>query len=211
MADLSIHTQALVWAGEHWLAYLRRPEQVSDIGRVSLYHTRYSPAGEGNVALVDIPGEEGLAAVCTDNRELAEFILETMIRGREGNPFQGELPIIDARITRGGDVRHSPSWTIDMQAGQVVATWSSVLPPLVLIGPGLAHKGIAVTFSLLFFTEGGAITLNGRTVGGEPYVRESWQRAIGRVGSSCCFALAETMTTATQEGVRSAEGASNKD
>ena len=30
---------------------------------------------------------------------------------------------------------------------------------------------------------------------GEPFLRENWRRAIGRPGSSCCFALSETMVT----------------
>ena len=37
------------------------------------------------------------------------------------------------------------------------------------------------------------IEVNGKPVIGNPFMREGWRSAIGRPGSSCCFALAETM------------------
>ena len=115
-------------------------------------------------------------------------------------PFDRDLPVLDAEVTRGGDVRTSPSWTVGTDKGLVVATWSNVNRPLVLERPGAESKGRTVTFSLLFFTDQGTITLDGRPVEGEPYVRNDWRRSIGRPGSSCCFALAETETELIQEG-----------
>ena len=56
-------------------------------------------------------------------------------------------------------------------------------------------EGKAVTGSLLFFTDGAIITHNSKTIGGKPYVLDIWRRAIGMLGSSCGFALAETTTT----------------
>lgn len=41
-------------------------------------------------------------------------------------------------------------------------------------------------------TDEGAITLNGRTVEGRPYVRETWKSSIGGDRSSCVIALSET-------------------
>ena len=187
--------KSLIWSGEHWIAYLRRSGEERDSGSVSLYHTRYGPTGEGNVAFVDIPGEKGLTAVCTDNRKVASFIIEAMIRGRSNNPFDRDLPILDAEISRGGDIHSSPSWIIRTERGSVITTWFDIQPPLILEGPGPIHDGRAVTYSLLFFTDAASITLDGANVAGSPYVRDIWRKAIGRPGSSCVFALAETITT----------------
>ena len=81
----------LLWSGEHWILYLRLPGAEADSGQLSLYYAAYSLAGRGTVAYIDIPGSEGLTAVCTDNPDLADFITATMIRG-SNNPFDRELP-----------------------------------------------------------------------------------------------------------------------
>jgi hypothetical protein len=63
MSRPRINPGNLVWSGEHWINYLREPGAVSDSGMVSLYHTRYSSAGEGNIAFVDIQGDPGFSAM----------------------------------------------------------------------------------------------------------------------------------------------------
>src|SRR5688572_5928641 len=114
----------LVWCGEHWINYLREPGQDSNSGMVSLFHTRHSGAGEGNVAFVRIPGPQGFEGVCTDNRDLAEFALATFVRGR-GSPFDRDLPIVEAAFSREGDVRTAPAWRIELvdRHGTLLATW----------------------------------------------------------------------------------------
>ena len=183
----------LVWSGEHWMIYLRRPGEQSNSGSLSLYHTRHSPAGEGTLALVSLSGQGGFSALCTDNREVAKFVADNIVSWAAA-PFDRDLPVLDAEVQRGGDVRTSPSWTVRTDKGAVVATWSNVDRPLVLERPDADSKGRTVTFSLLFFTDQGTITLDGRAIDGEPYTREDWTRSIGRPGSSSCFALAETET-----------------
>jgi hypothetical protein len=42
----------LLWCGEHWIAYLRRPGEERESGMLSLYRAYSSPAGQGTV-----PGE----------------------------------------------------------------------------------------------------------------------------------------------------------
>ena len=187
-------SRALVWSGEHWINYLRPPGAESDSGMVSLYHSNYSSAGEGTVAFVDIQGQPGFAGVCTDNRELAEFITEMMIRGR-GNPFDRDLPLLEAEFTRGGDTLSAPSWTIQAGEDCVVATWDSIQAPLV--GPQVL--GASIVFTVLFFTDEGGITLNNRPVIGAPYPREIWRPSLGDAHSSCVFALAETMVQPSED------------
>ena len=96
MPGPTINPGALIWSGEHWITYLLEKDANSDSGMVSLYHTHCSSAGEGIVAFVDIPGDNGFCGVCTDSRELADFISETMIRGK-GNAFDWDLPMFMQR------------------------------------------------------------------------------------------------------------------
>ena len=43
--SVSVHTGKLIWSGEHWINAIRREGDESPSAWVSLFHTRYSPAG----------------------------------------------------------------------------------------------------------------------------------------------------------------------
>lgn len=182
----------LFWSGEHWINYLRIPGQESDSGMVSLYHTRYSTAGEGAVAFVRIPGlcPEGLY---TDNLEIADFIRSIMIQGR-GGPFDRDMPVIEARLRRTGDVRFAPGWVIESDEVHIEAIWKELGPAVVTEGPAPTFNPYFDFFTLLFFAQEAQIICNGTQVQGAPYLRDIWKKSIGGDRSSCVFALAETMT-----------------
>jgi hypothetical protein len=184
----------LLWTGEHWILYLRKPGEDVNTGSVSLYKTSFSPAGEGTVALVGAEGEAGISpTMCTDNRSLAAFVSETVIKWSV-SPFPEGLPVVDARITRGGDVTASPEWRVETADDLVVARWTEIGPAAIMDRP-LESPGKAVTSSVLFFTDTAEMTVNGAAVDGVPFVREDWRNAIGRAGTSCCFALSETVVS----------------
>jgi hypothetical protein len=191
MARPVINPGTLHWCGEHWINYLRLAGAEVNSGMVSLYHTRYSAAGEGTAVFVDITDQPECLGLYTDNREVATFIQE-MIRGR-GNPFDREPPIIDAHISRTGDIRFSPSWVIDSGRCQIIATWADIQPPVIAEGPAPTFGSDRDFFTLLFFADRATITCNGLPVKGQPYQRDIWQASIGGNRSSCVFALAETM------------------
>jgi hypothetical protein len=178
----------LVWSGEHWLLYLRQPGASVESGRVSIYHTRYSAAGEGTVAYIEVPGEPGFRGACTDNREVARFVSENRI------PFDKTLPIIDAEIKRQGDIRHAPSWSIKTVTAHIVATWSSLGAPLVIDGFAPQFRNDVDFTALFVFADVATVTLNGQLVSGAPYEDDAWLKTLGGQWSSCMFALAETMT-----------------
>ena len=181
----------LIWAGEHWINYLRPAGGDTDSAQLSLYHSSYSPAGEGNVAFVIIPGT--LEAVCTDNRDLLEFILETMIRGKNAS-FDRELPVLDAAFRRGGDVRHAPAWSIELPGHLLEASWSQFDEPIMVYRSDRKIQQRRPIFTLLFFAQEGAIVWDDISLPGRPYRRDIWREAIGgEARSSCVFALAETM------------------
>ena len=181
----------LIWSGEHWIDYLREDDSDSNSGMVSLYHTRYSASGEGNVAFVDIPGKNGICGLCTDNPDVGGFVHTEMVR-RKGNPFDRDLPLFDAEISRGGDIRTSPTWSINTNGRLVVATWSQIQPPIIAEGPAPTFREDLDFFTLLFFCDTASIELDGAPVPGRPYPRDIWRKSIGGDRSSCVFALAET-------------------
>ena len=191
MSRPAINRGKLVWSGERWIVRLREAGADADSGLVSLYHTRYSPAGEGTVAFVDISGEPGFSAVCTDSRELAGWVIDTMIE-KKFNPFDRDSLILDAEITRAGDIRKDPSWIIRAEHDRIVAAWIPNQPPVIAEG-WAPYFGEGVDFfTLLFFVDEASIVLNGQPIAGQPYPRDVWSKSIGGDRSSCVFALAET-------------------
>ena len=187
----------LLWSGEHWIAYLRRPGEESNSASVGVYHTRWSPAGEGNVALIHIEGEGGFSAAVTDNRAVYDFTMERVRAAAPDDPFNDlDLPLLEGSLVRGGDVRSAPYWLITVGGRTVVATWSDLVTPFIMNGKAPNDRGVAVAFSVLIFGDGGSIALDGAQAPGDPYTREGWRRITGPGGpaSSFCFALAETYT-----------------
>ncbi len=181
----------LIWSGEHWINFLRPTGADTDSAQLSLYHSSYSPAGEGNVAFVIIPGI--LEAVCTDNRDLVEFIIETMIRGKNAS-LDRELAVFDATFRRGGNVCQSPSWRIELPGHLLEASWSQLHQPVMIYRSDRKIQRRRPVFTLLFFAEDAEIRWDGVSFPGSPYRRDIWREAIGGgARSSCVFALAETM------------------
>lgn len=178
------------WSGEHWINYLRRPGEETDSGSVSLFHTYYSTAGEGTVAFVEIPDAE-FSAACTNNRPLANWIFDLMIRGR-GNQWDKDLPVVDAIFSREGDIRSNPSWKIQSKRHTIISTWNITNPATIHWGPAPSGIPNIQIFSLLFFTYDASLTHNDAKVEGKPYTRDIWRPTIGGDRSSCVFALAET-------------------
>ena len=195
MTRPTVNPGTVVWAGEHWYSYLRRPGDQTNSGMVSLYHVRYSPPGEGTVAFVDIAGGDGLTAVCTDNRELVPYLVENVlrVRGRGVHHFDRDLPVLDATLTRGGRVIEAPSWEIRTARDRIVATWMDLEPPFLAELPAPSGLDYADFYSVFFFAANATIELNGRRVNGQPYTEVLPSTHIGGERSSCMFALSETM------------------
>ena len=187
MAERAVQQGRLIWAGEHWVNYIRREGEASDSGRVSLYHTSYSQGGGGNIAFVDIPGDDGYRALCADSAEVARFHLDRLKDSPEAQGFS----IAEAELVQGGYIRTSPSWTIRADGHEIVATWSEIEPVVIANGPWAAGE-ISYVFTLLHFANGASITLDGRTIGGGPYVVDVWREKIGGDRSSSVIALSET-------------------
>lgn len=179
----------LFWTGQHWINYLREPGAEEDSGRVSIWHTHYCEAGEGTVAYIDIPGDPGLRAVCTDNRNVAAFI-DNWVRALPG-PYEIDV-VVDAVFRREGDITSSPSWIIQTERDTVVSTWSKLQPPVIMEAPAPKFREDRDVYTYLFFAEECAISLNDQTIEGRPYTREIWKPSIGGDRSSCVIALSET-------------------
>ena len=164
--------------------------ETADSGSFSLYHTRFSAAGEGTVAFVSIP-DAGIDAVYADSAGLAEWTIDNMIRGR-GNQFDRDMPVVEACLTRLGDVRTQPSWILEAGGRRIVSTWTVTDPAVIHWGPTPSGVPDMQIFSLLYFTYETELAVDGGSVDGVPYARDIWRASIGGDRSSCVFALAET-------------------
>jgi hypothetical protein len=184
----NINPGKLIWSGQHWINYLRRPGEEIDSGKVSLYRTHYSPAGEGTLAFIVIPGDDGFSGICTDNPNLLDHLNDIM-----QHPFDPQLPVHSATFTRSGQTNEQPAWTVETETDKIVATWKKSQPEIITEGWAPYYQPGMDYFTLLFFVDEAEIVLNGKPVDGVPYSRDSWSSSIGGERSSCLYALAETM------------------
>ena len=183
------HPGRLVWSGEHWINALRPPGEQKPSAWFSLFHTRWSARGEGNAAQLVVPSL-GLDVVCTDNRELADWVTERFFR--HSTVYNPTASVTDATFARVGDVRRDPAWVIETRGPnhRVMARWSAREEPVIASGsfkPGTEH------FTALFFTNESSVEVDGNAVDGSPYLRDIWAPTIGGQRSSSVFALAETL------------------
>ena len=180
-------TGNLLWSGEHWISALRNEGEEQPSVWVSLFHTRWSSAGEGNAAHIRIAGPQPLNVVCYDNLEVAAFCRENFFR--RGPLFTGHVPDVPAKFRREGDVRSAPEWILETDKFQLRATWQVQSPPEIADGTfraGTRH------FSIFFFADEATVELNGSLLPGNPYPRDIWKPTLGGLRSSCVFALAES-------------------
>ncbi len=184
----------LYWTGQHWINYIRPVNADANSGMVSLWHTHYSSAGEGNVAYVHIEDGSSYRRICTDNSETSAFIQRWMA-GR-GGMYDMNLEITRATFTRDGGVLDSPSWTIETADDLITARWSDLKSPALLEAPAPKLREEWDVFSCLFFAHSAQILLNGHLVEGEPYPVDIWKPSLGGERSSCVFALSETFIQA---------------
>ena len=199
MARPIVNPGSLYWTGQHWINYVRTTDAGENSGTVSLWHSHYSAAGEGNVAYVLIAGDAPHQRICTDNPDMAAFIQEWM-RGR-GGMYDMELDIVPATFTRGGNILESPSWIIETDGDQVIARWGELQSPELLEAPAPNLRDGWDVFSCLFFAHSAQIMFNGHLIEGEPYSVDIWKPSLGGERSSCVFALSETFIQAAgQDG-----------
>lgn len=179
----------LFWSGEHWVNMLKSDEKKDSNAIVSHFSFRYSPAGEGNIAVIRIEGDPQIHAVCTDNKEIAKFAIPTFFEGRV-DYYSSELPVIDAAFTRFGDTSKSPGWKIKTDEHLIVTRWEVTKPPV--IASGVFREGMD-TFTILFFTKEASIELDDKIINGKPFLRDIWWPSIGGDRSSSVFAIAESI------------------
>ena len=186
--SVQINPGRLLWSGEHWINGLQSPKGEIPSAWVSLYHTRHSPAGEGNTAQIIIRADRQLSLICVDDPEVGRFTQDKfLIRSSFQDP---KATIVQARFFREGDIRKDPAWVIETGEHRIVARWWVTEPPVIAQGtfrPGTEH------FTALFFTERASVEVDGQPISGNPFLRDIWRPYLPGARSSCVFALAETL------------------
>jgi hypothetical protein len=186
--SVRVHAGKLAWSGDHWILGIRPQGVQQPSAWISLFHTRYSPAGEGTAAQIFIPGDRPLSVICTDQSEVGRFTQEQFFSS--SSYFDPDAPLVDAQFQRHGDIRTDPAWVIETGEFRIVARWQITQPAVIAAGtfrPGTEH------FTLLFFTDAASVQRDGQSIEGQPYPRDIWKPSIGGERSSCVIALAESL------------------
>ena len=127
MVRPALNSGELVWSGEHWINVIKPQDAEAPSARFSLYHTRYSQAGEGNALHLMIPTAE-INLVCTDNPRLGEWINDRFFKmGAVPSP---DAPIVKAGFQRQGATHDSPRWVVETEGHRIVAGWTVKEPPV---------------------------------------------------------------------------------
>ena len=115
---------------------------------VSHFWFRYSPGGLGHVAVVRIYGDGGFHAVCTNNPEAAEFIIEQCFHRIDY--FSRDLPFVDTIFAQTSVDPTEPAWLIEADGRRIVTRWCFSDPPM--IACGIMRPG-QYSFTSLFFID----------------------------------------------------------
>jgi hypothetical protein len=187
MPKPTLNDGTLIWCGEHWINALSDDGRDQPAAWFSLYHTRYSEAGEGNTLQLVIPSA-GIRTVCTDNPQLGKWVANRFFS--QSSVQTPDVPIEPGSFQRHGSTHDAPSWTIEWAEHRIEARWTITEAPVIAYGP----FGTSVEFfTVLFFTMESALELDGRVLPGRPYRRDVWERTIGGERSSSLIALNESL------------------
>ena len=194
MPGPTLNPGELLWSGEHWINVIKPEAAEAPSARFSLYHTRYSEAGEGNSLHLMVPSA-GINLVCTDNPVMGRWINERFFK--LGSVPSPDGPIVSASFQRQGASHDSPGWTVETDGHRIVARWTVSEPPVIAYGP--FREGIEF-FTLLLFCDKTTVDFDGAAIPGGPFPVDTWQSSIGGERSSSVFALAETMILSGAKG-----------
>ncbi len=187
MPKPTLNTGTLVWCGEHWINALNEDGGDQPTAWFSLFHTRYSEAGEGNTLQLVIPSA-GIRTVCSDNPNLGRWVADRFLS-------QSSVKTPDATIESGifqrhGSINDAPSWTIEWAGHRIDARWAVTEAPVISYGP---FGSDAEYFTVLFFTMESTLELDGQALSGQPYPRDIWEKTIGGKRSSSLIAVNESL------------------
>ena len=194
-----INPGTLVCTYDHWHNCVRAEDSDAADRMVSLYHIRYSAAGEGHVAVVDVPG---FCCVCTDRPGLIEFVVSTI--GAINHLFDPDRPQSTAEFSRRGDMNRAPSWSIQTGGHRIESTWSALRPPIITEGFAPTFEEDLDYFTLLFFCDQAIIEFDGKSIPGSPF-KSHW-KSIGKTGTSCVIGQGEAMIQCLEQKADKAEG-----
>ena len=178
-----------VMTGENSFIRLSNDGGKTIVERTSHWRVLWSPAGQGHVLFIE-GSLTGKPRVYSDNPGVARFLQRT-IEVLLYKEFSGlELPIIDARFTRGGDALSTVEERVVSRNDEIVLTWWDLIEPFVLtMPPGSMGRPLGV-YSTFLPARSAQLTVNGQVAAGKVFPQERG----GRASSSCVLAWSETWT-----------------
>ena len=178
-----------VMTGENSFIRLSNDGGKTIVERTSHWRVLWSPAGQGHVLFIE-GSLAGKPRVYSDNPGVARFLQKT-IEALLYEPFSGQdLPVIDARFTRGGDALSTVEERVVSRNDEIVLTWWDLIEPFVLtMPPGSMGRPLGV-YSTFLPAKSAQLSVNGQAAPGKVFPQERG----GRGSSSCVLAWSETWT-----------------
>ena len=178
-----------VMTGENSFVRLSNDGGKTIVERTSHWRVLWSPAGQGHALFIE-GSLTGKPRVYSDNPGVARFLQKT-IEALLYEPFsKTDLPIIDARFTRGGDSLSTVEERVVSRNDEIILTWWDLIEPFVLtMPPGSMGRPLGV-YSTFLPARSAQLAVNGQVASAKVFPQERG----GRPSSSCVLAWSETWT-----------------
>jgi hypothetical protein len=175
--------------GENSFVRLSNDGGKTIVDRTSHWRVLWSPAGQGHALFIE-SSLTGKPRVYSDNPGVARFLQKT-IEALLYEPFsKTDLPIIDARFTRGGDSLSTVEERVVSRSDEIILTWWDLIEPFVLtMPPGSMGRPLGV-YSTFLPARSAQLAVNGQVASAKVFPQERG----GRPSSSCVLAWSETWT-----------------
>ena len=177
------------FTGENSFLRLKTEEGGEDTTTCAHWRGLISPAGPGNVLVLQSDVTDGGIRVYSDNEGFARFIQiieETLHPKTFANK---DLPIIAAKFSNSGDIGTSFTETVSSAEGEIVMRWSDMGEPYMLaVAPGNDMTGEWGVYSCLTPAATASLTVAGRAAAGKTYP----DTMAGHPSGMSCLAWSET-------------------
>jgi hypothetical protein len=189
-----IHPGAVRHCWDHLVITLRDETSGAETGFVSLYAIAYSATlGAGTVAILDVPGGAGAAAVTgtfADQPDLGGRQQARLLEMGDTRPALRRSSV-ETRFER---IPYGPAgfgYRLVTADHEIEAHWTALEPPFWVDGSNGAFHDIEDIWALMVSAAGARLVVDGNEVPGAPFSDDVWVPKLGRSLSSAHGAFSE--------------------